>query len=251
MNRTQKRLIILAEHYETTAFLNGDPSWFMHQVESPRNQETIALIASALSYGNRKLFMPRIQLLLDLSGGQPYDWILNGGYQAAIPDDNTCFYRLQTHHHIRELLRAIRQVFKEYGSIGNYVRSQAATGPEAVDAITRYFRRYDVGHLIPKNSRSCCKRVCMFLRWMVRTGSPVDLGLWTFIDKSTLIVPLDTHVLEEAVRLKLIRSKSTTMSTAIRLTEELRKTFKDDPLRGDFALFGYGIASEGGPSRKS
>ena len=86
---------------------------------------------------------------------------------------------------------------------------------------------------------------------MVRTGSPVDLGLWTFIDKSTLIVPLDTHVLEEAVRLKLIRSKSTTMSTAIRLTEELRKTFKDDPLRGDFALFGYGIASEGGPSRKS
>ncbi|SFF94588.1 TIGR02757 family protein [Prevotella sp. KH2C16] len=245
MDKTQKRLITLAEHYETTAFLNGDPSWFMHQVEDTRNQETIALIASSLSYGNRKLFMPRIQYLLDLSDGRPYDWILSGDYQAAIPDDNACFYRLQTHHHIRELLRGIRQMLREHGSIGGYVRIRASTGLEAVDALTRYFRHYDVEHLIPKDSKSCCKRLCMYLRWMVRTDSPVDLGLWTFIDKSTLIMPLDTHVLEEAAKLKLMNSKSATMAAAIRLTEELRKTFKDDPLRGDFALFGHGMEISG------
>ena len=81
----------------------------------------------------------------------------------------------------------------------------------------------------------------MFLRWMVRDGSPVDLGLWTFIDKRTLIMPLDTHVLQEAARLKLISGKTASMRTAAQLTETLRQAFPDDPLKGDFALFGDGI----------
>ena len=84
----------------------------------------------------------------------------------------------------------------------------------------------------------------MFLRWMVRDHSPVDLGLWTdIIDKRTLIMPLDTHVMQEANRLGLLSTKTTSMSTAIRLTEKLRETFPDDPLKGDFALFGIGVGS--------
>ena len=95
---------------------------------------------------------------------------------------------------------------------------------------------------MPKNTQSACKRVCMFLRWMVRDNSPVDLGLWAdFIDRRTLIMPLDTHVLAEAMRLGLLNSRNATMSTAIKLTESLAKIFPDDPLHGDFALFGYGV----------
>ena len=81
----------------------------------------------------------------------------------------------------------------------------------------------------------------MLLRWMVRDCSPVDLGLWTFIDKRTLIIPLDTHVMEEAKRLGLLATTQPSMRTAQKLTDELRKVFPDDPLKGDFALFGYGI----------
>ena len=82
----------------------------------------------------------------------------------------------------------------------------------------------------------------MFLRWMVRSGSPVDLGLWAdSIDRRTLIMPLDTHVLAEAQRLKLLTSNSATMSTARRLTQQMLEIFPDDPLKGDFALFGYGV----------
>ena len=81
----------------------------------------------------------------------------------------------------------------------------------------------------------------MFLRWMVRTDSPVDLGIWEFIDKRTLIIPLDTHVMQQAQSLGLLNSKTTTMNTAIRLTRQLSEAFPDDPLKADFALFGYGV----------
>ena len=82
----------------------------------------------------------------------------------------------------------------------------------------------------------------MFLRWMVRDNSPVDLGIWKdSIDKRTLIMPLDTHVLTQAHHLKLLKSKSTSMSIAKKLTAEMAKVFPTDPLKADFALFGYGV----------
>ena len=85
----------------------------------------------------------------------------------------------------------------------------------------------------------------MFLRWMVRSGSPVDLGLWSgFIDRRTLVVPLDTHVLQEAKKLGLLKSTSASMSAAKRLTAALAEAFPDDPVRGDFALFGFGVDEE-------
>ena len=80
----------------------------------------------------------------------------------------------------------------------------------------------------------------MFLRWMVRDGSPVDLGLWPFIDKKSLIIPMDTHVLQEACKLGLIKSRTASMSAALRLSKALADVFPDDPMKGDFALFGYG-----------
>lgn len=83
------------------------------------------------------------------------------------------------------------------------------------------------------------------MRWMVRDNSPVDLGLWSdLVDRRTLIIPMDTHVISTAAGLGLITSKSATMSAAIRLTKVLREAFPTDPLKADFALFGAGIARE-------
>ena len=77
---------------------------------------------------------------------------------------------------------------------------------------------------------------------MVRSGSPVDLGLWSdTIDRRTLVMPLDTHVIHQAVRLGLLSGTSASMSVARRLTASFAEVFPDDPLRGDFALFGYGV----------
>ena len=192
-------LIEQAGRCETAAFMQGDPSWFMHQVQGQPSQEVMAFVAASLSYGNRVAFRPKLQHMLDSSQGDPYQWLRSGAFASTVPDDvSRSFYRLHTFHHMHTLLRAL-------------------------------------------NAKSSCKRLCMFLRWMVRDGSPVDLGIWPFIDKSTLIMPLDTHVLQEARRLGLIKTKAATMSTALRLTEQLRRVFPGDPLKADFALFGSSV----------
>lgn len=239
--KTRELLTEYAAKYETADFLTGDPSWFMHQVEGPHNQEVMALIASCLSYGNRKLFMPKIQLFLKESRGNIYSWIKDNSFTVAIPDTPERFYRLQTYHHVHQLFMGIQDILIKHGSIGEFVKERATTAHDAITAMTRHFHVWDVGHLVPKSTTSSCKRVCMLLRWMVRDCSPVDLGLWTFIDKRTLIIPLDTHVMEEAKRLGLLATTQPSMRTAQKLTDELRKVFPDDPLKGDFALFGYGI----------
>ena len=238
----QQQLIQYAQQYETADFLNGDPSWFMHQVAEQRDQETIAFLAAALSYGQRKQFMPKIEKMLYWSDNKPYDWVRNGGYKDFFfENDKYSFYRLYTNHHMYCFLARLQQLYKEYGSLGEYIQTQATTGIEAVEAICNYFAPIKTP-IIPKDTTSACKRLCMFLRWMVRDDSPVDLGLWShFIDKRTLIIPIDTHVLTEATRLQLINSRTATMATAQKLTRTLAEIFPDDPLRGDFALFGYGV----------
>ena len=108
-------------------------------------------------------------------------------------------------------------------------------------AICAAFAGSGVGCLVPADALSACKRLCMFLRWMVRRGPSVDIGLWAdFIDRRTLIMPLDTHVITQARELGLLSKESATMSTARKLTALMAEVFPDDPVRGDFALFGLG-----------
>ena len=241
----QRDLKQYAAMYETKAFLQGDPSWFMHQVEGAANQEATAFLASCLSYGSRKQFMPKIQWLLDSAGGEVDTWVREGGFEKDLPNgDKGCFYRLYTVGQMNAFLRVYRRLLLEHGSLGEYVKMRASEGLSAVEAICGYFCGEGVSGIVPKNIQSACKRVCMFLRWMVRSGSPVDLGLWAnFIDRRTLIMPLDTHVLAESQRLGLLKCGSATMSTARRLTQAMLEVFPDDPLKGDFALFGYGVNS--------
>lgn len=108
--KTRELLTEYAAKYETTDFLTGDPSWFMHQVEGPHNQEVMALIASCLSYGNRKLFMPKIRLFLKESRGNIYSWIKDNSFTVAIPDTPERFYRLQTYHHVHQLFMGIQDI---------------------------------------------------------------------------------------------------------------------------------------------
>ena len=85
----------------------------------------------------------------------------------------------------------------------------------------------------------------MFLRWMVRTNSPVDAGLWTWFSPADLLIPLDTHVLRQAKNFGLISERSAaTEKTARELTDVLKQIWPDDPCRGDFALFGPGVSRE-------
>jgi len=237
------KLIRYAEQYETEDFINGDPSWFMHQVSGNENQEAMAFLASAFSYGSRKQFLPKVQQFLDWSGGEVHDWLLDGRFNCQVkPGDNSCFYRLNTCAQVNKFLASYQALLQQDGTLGKSIRDAGiSTAIEAVKHICA--RLGGAGSPIPQDAASACKRVCMFLRWMVRDSSPVDLGLWAgFIDKRSLIIPMDTHVLQEAEKLGLIKSRTASMNAALRLSKTLAEVFPDDPMKGDFALFGYGVA---------
>ena len=238
-------LTSLANKYERADFINGDPSWFMHQVEGDSNKEILAFIASSLSYGSRKQFLPKIESLM--INGDYAKWLKNRDYEKIVPHTDECFYRLYTKAMMNDFLNALAQMIEQYGSMRGFIMSLKKTDEklsalDAVKALTSWFATHGSTGVIPKDATSSCKRVCMFLRWMVRDNSPVDLGLWNdLIDKSTLIIPMDTHVLQEATKLGLISSKCTSMSAALKLSQKLREIWPDDPIKGDFALFGLGV----------
>ncbi len=246
MNKQERTRLLrkLSEKYETAEFLNGDPSWFMHQVSGQENQEVMAFLASVLSFGKRELFLPKIHSMLEKSGGQTVDWIRNGSYHCDIADNNNCYYRFYSNHMMLEFLDALRDLIISNGSIGAFAKEYAKrnTALEVLEAFGDYFRERGIKGMVPSPRSSVAKRPCMFMRWMVRDNSPVDLGLWSgFIDKRTLYIPLDTHVMQEAVRLELISGKTASWKTVSNLTEALKEVFPDDPAKGDFALFGYGV----------
>ncbi len=240
---TKALLIKYADEYETANFLEGDPSWYMHQVSGADNQEAMAFLASCLSYGSRPQFMSKIGMILDWSGGEVYEWVRTGEFEQHFKSgDEKCFYRLYNNDTMHKFLKVYQELLLKYESLGNYLRQNSNDGLSAVESICHYFGEHGISVVVPKNAQSACKRVCMFLRWMVRSNSPVDLGLWSdFIDRKTLIIPMDTHVLQQSVNLGLLSSKTATMNSARRLTEALARIFPEDPLKGDFALFGHGV----------
>ena len=120
----------------------------------------------------------------------------------------------------------------------NAVKNQSKNEKFLHNAVSAFFCNVKI---VPQGKSSAKKKLCMFCRWMVRNNSPVDLGLWDFFPKENLIIPLDVHVLEESQNLGLTKRKSSDFKTACEITEELKLIWSDDPLKGDFALFGRGI----------
>ena len=253
MDEELKTLLLqYADRYETAGFISGDPSWFMHQVTGQHNRETMAFVASCSSYGSRKQFLPKIQYLLDCSGGDFHEWVSMGEYERDIPATNQCFYRLYSYEKMNAFLRMLRQLLNEYGSLGDFAAwsvEHCHDGSSDVlailDAISNYFWSRGLTGIVPKPRTSLCKRPVMFLRWMVRDGSPVDLGLWTsFVDKRNLYIPMDTHVFQMSQRLGLIRQNSASWKSVEMLRNKMLEVFPDDPSRGDFALFGYDVSDD-------
>ena len=242
----REQLIKYAEQFETEEFIQGDPSWFMHQVQGRLNQEVMAFVASSLSYGSRKQFLPKIQLLLDASQGEPYEWVRSGAYTKMFPDNSQCFYRLYDNHTMLHFMQSLRELIAECGSLGEFAYQAVQKGNpmygdalKTLAALSHYFKKRGLKGIVPQPVTSLCKRPCMFLRWMVRDNSPVDLGIWSdYIDKTSLYIPMDTHVMQTARRLGLVHTKSASWATTQALTQEMAKVFPTDPARGDFALYG-------------
>ena len=232
-------LIRLADRYETEEFIKGDPIQFPHEVMkrggSRHDIEISAILSSWLAYGNRKQFCSTLQALHELMGYKPVEYLCSQSWRI-FKDCNEAMYRFNTYHDLYTLFDNLRSyylhIYKGF-TIGEVVDYRDNPLMKLIDM-------FDNIKGFPKNSESACKRLNMLLRWMARQDSPVDLGLWD-IDPSKLIIPVDTHVHRMALDLGLTKRRQADMKTALEITDAMREIWPEDPTKGDFALFGYGV----------
>lgn len=256
----------LADKYETTSFMDADPSRFLRRYSKPRDQELAAFVVSQLSFGQREQFIAKLDAMFAAAdgwalssgnGGKPKtrgasfaDWLTSGGYKKFFPKSQKKFYRFFSYADMAALCGRLAQIVEERGSLGAAVRarygladaSDIATVPSELRLVSALISLFPGVKCVSQNPKGACKKLHMFLRWMVRRGSPVDLGLWDWADPADLLIPLDTHVLQESARLGLIAPNATASAKiAIELTKKMAQVFPGDPVRADFALFGLGV----------
>lgn len=235
----REEYIELANRYEVSSFIATDPVRYPRMfINKGIDQEIAAVIAAWLAYGQRKVFMPKIKFLLEEEmGWSPTAYILTRSGEKHI-DNHQSLYRMTSWHNFGMLCRRLYEVYDKYETL-----------QEAV--ITNFYKRkygyYYQGlchvltgeTMIPSPmSNSANKRVNMLMRWMVRQNSPVDIGLWTNIPSSKLLVPCDTHSIAKAIEFDIIHYYTENKRTCIKLTNFAKDIFPDDPARLDFALYG-------------
>ncbi len=246
------------------SYLSSDPLVFVHDYKDPLDQEIVGLLASSLAYGRVDTIKKSISKILSLTGASPSQYVLSLDPKKEIKKFTGFKHRFNDGRDVLCLLYIMRQMIEESGSIGAFF----ATGYRPEDhnikaALTSFTERaltLDSAGLygtkkIPKKaslrfffpspaSGSACKRLNLYLRWMVRRGDKLDLGLWKGISPSKLIIPLDTHIARISGLIGLTTRKSPGWTMAEEITESLKRLDPKDPIKYDFAICRLGILEE-------
>lgn len=235
-----------AEQYETAEFVKNDPVQIPRRYDSRVNIEISAFVTAWIAWGNRKQIIKKADFIdREIFKGKPYHYIVGNNVEpGAAPEwkqykgSTESFYRTFTFGDFHDLCERLCDVYTIYGNMEAAINN-TQNGEKPLETLLALFGSVNG---IPDGSTStACKRLCLFLRWMCRKGSPVDFGLWTVCDPRNLIMPLDTHVHKQALRLGLTARRTPDLRTAIEITDRFAEIFPDDPTKGDFALFGYGV----------
>lgn len=219
-----------AEEYHCSDFIAADPVQFPHRYTVKEDIEISGLLTAVLSFGNRIQILKKADELDKIMEHAPLDYVLSGKWRDDFPEsDGRSFYRMLSYADIRGYFEKLYRVY--------------AAGKTLEDALKEYkgIPMQQLCSFLGVSDRSPQKKLNMFLRWMIRTGSPVDFGIWRTMSASQLVIPLDTHVCRVAYQLGLTESASFSLNNAKKITAALEKVFPGDPCLGDFALFGYGV----------
>ncbi len=253
---TKTELDKLVEKYETVDFIKNDPIQFPHRYLN-KNKEEIELagfIASLFAYGNRKLFIKKLDNIFEKTNNDLLGFIKNGdfsnlkGIEYRFSKDNDIIPIFEILSKLYNETRGLEELFEYSWSIPHpnpllYERKQVF-----LQTVVNYFysnapKTVTQGfyHMLPNpQNEGAMKRMNMFLRWMVRKG-PVDLGIWDFIQPKDLLIPLDVHVARISREMGLLTRKSNDFKSVSELTNNLKNFSFDDPIKYDFALFGFGV----------
>ncbi len=254
----RQRLDDLVSTFDVST-ITPDPLELVLRYQIPEDQEVVGLLAAAFAYGRADLVVRNVSGVLVKIGSSPHRYLRD---EFDVSEASSRFagfsHRFQKTPELVALLRRISNAIRAHGSLGKLFEATHVKADETVrDSLQRFVEAL-IGPPYPDESLqvtrglryllsspadgSACKRMNLYLRWMVRTTSP-DLGLWRFVDPASLIMPLDTHIQRITTFLGLNRRKSTDWRTAEALTAALRRLDRSDPVKYDFAICRLGILS--------
>lgn len=283
-NELKDFLNFKVEQYNRPNFIANDPICIPHQYSLKQDIEIAAFFAAILAWGQRKTIINKCNELFLRMDNQPYAFMLNhsdndlkgllGFKHRTFNDTDLLYFVLFFKHHylqsdtLETAFLPQQQIFNpaylpaefrkdEYMELTSSpcalsdFKAVDFTAEKALNHFRSYFfslpdfPRRTFKHISSPLQKSTCKRLNMFLRWMVRKDNcGVDFGVWNTIPTSALICPCDVHVDRVGRLLGLIKRKQTDWLTAVELTENLKEFDGNDPVKYDFALFGLGVEGE-------
>lgn len=234
-----------ADEYNQPSFITSDPISVPHLFTKKQDIEIAAFFAAIFAWGNRTTIIKKSKELMQLMDMAPHQFIK----QHAEKDLKKLMQFKHRTFNTTDLLYFIQFLKQHYNK---HQSLQTAFKGETVEESLNYFYRHFFSledaparthkHIASPARHSTCKRLNMYLRWMVRSDDRgVDFGIWKNISPSVLICPIDLHVARVAKRFGLIQRNQVDWQTAIELTGYLRTLDASDPARYDFALFGLGV----------
>ncbi len=253
MNLKQK----LEYHYKAfdKSKLEPDPLQFLHLFTDEKDIEMMGLIASIFAYGNVKQIGNTIIKLLEIFEYKPYHFIRNFNYQKNKKLLSGVKHRFYREDDIYKLFLVLSKEIKKYDSLKNiFLKGYNFSDKNVKNGISNFSYHFlnafsenfgsisnGIKFMLPLPEKgSACKRMNLFLRWMIRKDE-LDFGLWNEIPKNKLIIPVDTHIARICKSLKLTKRKNVSWQMAEEITQNLLKFDPVDPVKYDFAICHIGI----------
>ena len=241
--------------FNNVSFIKDDPVCLPHLFSKKQDIEVAGFFAAMFAWGIRKTIINKGTQLFQLMDNAPYDFCLNHsdndlkrleGFCHRTFNDTDLLYFVSFFKHHYSKNKSLESAFFNENVLK--VSNSSNVIENSLNQFNAYFFSLEdvpertKKHVASPKKNSSCKRLNMFLRWMVRNDNKgVDFGLWKKIQPSDLICPVDVHVARVSKHLNLLQRKQVDWIAALELTEQLRKFDKNDPVKYDFALFGLGI----------
>jgi uncharacterized protein (TIGR02757 family) len=239
------------DEYNRPFFIQNDPVCIPHLFSKKQDIEIAAFFAAIFSWGNRTTIIQKSKELLKLMDNAPYDFCL-GHSDTELKKLLGFKHRTFNPTDLLYFIEFMKLHYSKNNSLENAITKWMPANDETVEKGLNGFSHYFFSlpdapartrkHIASPEKKSSCKRLNMFLRWMVRNDNKgVDFGLWKNISPSQLVCPIDLHVARVAKRFGFLDRNQTDWQCALQLTEHLRTLDKSDPVKYDFALFGLGV----------
>jgi len=237
----------LYRRYNRDQYIHPDPVELLHQYDDVKDREIAGLIASSLAYGRVNQILKSVSYVLKRMTPTPYLFLKDSTHTSMCETFKNFTHRFARGDHLAALLQGAKNIIDRYGSLNKCFLRGIDDEDRTVIAALDFFSaalatpHCAPGHLIALPQRgSACKRMNLFLRWMVRKDD-VDPGGWRGIAPSKLIIPLDTHMHSIALKMGFTKNRQANMRTALEITSSFRQIAPDDPVKYDFVLTRFGI----------